>query len=1099
MRLTVLLMMVACFKVTAASYAQQVTFKGRQVTLEEVFSAVKQQTGYLFFYEGGSMREARPISVNVEKMPLEAFLKDVLRDQPLDYSIENKTIFIRKRVVIPFVTPQDPTVEVTGKLLTSNGEALIGASVGVRGGKALVVADLEGRFRLRAKVGDVLLVRFIGFDDKEVRVTRGGDLGNILVTQSTTKLDETVVQAYGFTSKRMNTGNIEKVSAKEIENTVVDNPVLALQGRVAGVIVTQTSGVPGAPIKVEIRGRTQLDGDIGADNEPLFIIDGVPMAVSNMGMSRLTSAAAPAGKYGLNPLSTMNMSDIESMEVLKDADATAIYGSRGANGVILITTKRGKAGATRINADVRSGFSKARVPEMLSTREYLDLRYEALRNDNKTIGAAGNYDLTQWDTTRDSRVAETLIGGTAEFTNASVSMSGGGQAVQYYIGGNYDRQTNVYPGKMPVTQAAAHFNINSSSRDGKFSAQLKGDYSSNVNNAPSTDLTSKINLPPNFQLYDSAGNMAWNEKGINNGDNPLAYLLQQYSAKTDNINGNLMLNYRVTPEFVLRTSLGYNGIFLDELAITPKTSQNPKPNDGRPVTGASRFSTNVFKSWIVEPQAEYTKNIRQHRINVLVGGTLQSQRNDGYNISVTGYTSDDFLGSLTGIVGSNINSLGSTMTQYKYGAFFARANYNYNSKYIVNLSARRDGSSRFGPNYRFSNFGAVGGAWLFTSENFMKDLPKVSYGKLRASYGVTGNDRIGDYKYLDAYTANVFAPTYRDSSALVPSSLFKPDLHWERNKKFEVALELGFLRDRILVNVVRYHNRASDPLVNYPLPSMTGFTTVAANLNGVLIDNKGWEFSFTTANFKKKNFDWTTNFNITLPKNELVRFPDLAKSSYATKYIIGRPLNLVMAAKFLGIDPQNGLYALMDRDKNGTFGFPGDLAPIGDTDPDFYGGMTNTFRYKGFTLDVLLQFNKQLGRNWATSLATSGFTPLPVGGPQNIVKGLGEPWRQPGDQVLMQKYTTITPASNSLYGNYNMQYSDYVYADASFLRVKNVSLGYTLPAEWLKVIKLSNLRLYAQAQNLATFSSLKGGDPESIFLTRLPPLRTVVFGIQVGI
>ncbi|WP_295116344.1 SusC/RagA family TonB-linked outer membrane protein [uncultured Chitinophaga sp.] len=1095
MRLTVMLIIAACLKVTAGTYAQSVTFKGERVALEDVFSVVKEQTGYVFFYEGGSMRVARPVSIDVNNLKLQAFLDEVLKDQPLDYTIENKTIFIKKKAAIPYVTAQDPQIVVSGRLVHgATGEALIGATVNVVGTKQFVAANEQGDFKIRAKVGDVLLIRFIGFQQREVKVTRG-DLGNILLSPASTKLDEAVVQAYGFTSKRLNTGNIEKVSAKEIANTPVGDPILALQGRVPGMIITQTSGVPGSPITVEIRGRTRVDKNVGADNEPLYIINGVPLAAPTSGITRLNSAITGSGLLGMSPLSTMNMADIESVEVLKDADATAIYGSRGANGVILITTRKGKAGKNRIAADIRSGISNVRLPDLLSTKEYVAMRKEAFFNDGKAMNNTNAYDLLLWDTTRDNNLAKQLIGGNAEFTTANVSMSGGTKNIQFMVGGNYDKQTNVYPDKVPVTKAGANFSINTVSEDGKFTTQLSGNYVSNENNTVANDLAGKLTLPPNYLLYDAAGNVAWNEKGIIT-DNPLAYLKQKYSVKTDNVYANAMLGYRILPELQVRASIGYNSLATSELRIMPKAAQNP----ANVTTGSNQFGNSSFRSWIAEPQLEYTKSFKAHRLNVLAGGTFQSQRNEGYSFTVNGYTSDEFLGSLTGITAANFGSPSSNLNEYKYNAFFGRINYNYESKYIVNLSGRRDGSSRFGPNFRFSNFGAVGGAWLFTSEEFMKDVKALSFGKLRASYGVTGNDRIGDYKYLDSYTSYVFYPTYKDSAAFVPTSLFKPDLHWERNKKLEFALELGFLNDRVLFNVAWYRNRSSDPLVNYPLPNTTGFNTITANLNGVLVDNTGWEMSFTTTNFKRSDFDWTTGFNISVPKNELVRFPGLASSSYATSYIIGRPLNIVMAAKAIGVDPLTGLYMIEDRDKNGVFGFPGDLAPLLDTDPDFYGGLTNSLRYKNFSFDVLLQFNRQQGKNWLSSVANSGFYPMPVGGIQNVAAGaIKDRWQQPGDIAPVQKYTTNQPASNALSGNYVASLSDYSYTNASYLRVKNIALSYTLPASLLKRIHFSNLRVYAQAQNMFTFTSYKGVDPETVYMYRLPPLRTTVLGIQIGL
>jgi TonB-linked SusC/RagA family outer membrane protein len=583
-------------------------------------------------------------------------------------------------------------------------------------------------------------------------------------------------------------------------------------------------------------------------------------------------------------------------------------------------------------------------------------------------------------------------------------------------------------------------------------------------------------------------------------DNPLAYLLSKYTATTENLMTDALLSYMILPGLTLRTSIGYNTMTVNELALTPKTAQNPLTPD---LVGRAAFGNNNFKSWIVEPQAEYATSFGKSRLDILGGATYQSQRNNGYSFTVNGYTSDEFLGSMVGIPANAFINPASVFNEYKYQAFFGRVNYNYDDKYVLNLSGRRDGSSRFGPNYRFSNFGAVGGAWLFSSEDFMKAIPVVSFAKLRASYGITGNDKIGDYKYLDAYSSYLLYPTYANLTAFTPSALFKPDLHWEKNLKLEVALETGFLKDRILFSASWYRNRSSDPLVQYPLPNTTGFSTITANLAGVLVQNSGFEFTFTSYNVRKKDVEWNTNFNLTIPKNKLLRFDGLSQTSYASSYIVGRSLNLVYIAKYAGVDPQTGLYTVEDLNKNGSFQVSassagGDLQPLFDTDPKFYGGMTNTFRYKRITLDFLLQFTKQQGSNWMTYMM-SGFNTLPAGAMQNLPYIAMNTWKKPGDDVAFQKLVTAnTGTTNSLSGWQSAYYSDLRYGDASFIRLKNISLSYELPAAWLKKVRISNLRVYGLAQNLFTWTPMKVVDPETVYLNKLPPLRTITAGIQLG-
>lgn len=1100
MRLTAFFLIVFCLQVSAnKGTAQTITLSGQDLPLVQVFSEIKRQTGYLVFYDMEAVKAVAPISVSAKNLPLKLFLIEALKNSKLAWSIKNGNVIISQldQPAIKEVATPAP-VEVTGIVMGTDGIYLPGAFIKVKGTNNGTASDGSGKFTITANVGETLVITFIGFQSKEVIVPTSRTL-RIVLEKYVSKLDEAVVQAYGTTSKRLNTGNIDKVSGKDLNEAPVSDPLAALAGRVPGLVITQNTGVAGSAFKVQIRGRTQIDQNNGASDEPLFIIDGVPMATGNNKISLLSSAInGSSATVGLSPFYSINMADIESIEVLKDADATAIYGSRGANGVIMITTRRAKAGATRFNLRAETGGSRVKLPDLLSTKDYVAMRKEAFRNDNKAMTTANAYDLLLWDTTRDNNLAKQLIGGTATMTNIQGTLSGGNNLVQFLVGGGYFRETDVYPGTFPNSRASANFNITSRSADQKFTAVVSGNFTSALNTSTSTDLASKLVLPPNFQIYDSLGGLMWNEKGVNS-DNPLAYMLSKYTAKTDNLNANVNLSYNILKGLYIRSNIGYNQVKVDELAITPKTSINPNLAD----LARARFGNNNFKSWIVEPQIDYNTYIGKGSLNVLGGATFQSQRNNGYSFGINGYTSDEFLGSLIGIPATAFVNPSSVLNEYKYQAFFGRLTYNYSNKYLVNFSGRRDGSSRFGPDFRFSNFGAVGAAWLFSNEDFMKTFPAISYGKLRGSYGITGNDKIGEYKYIDSYTANAFYPTYKDSAAFTPTSLFKPDLHWEKNLKLEFALELGFLQDRILFTGAWYRNHSSDPLVDYPLPLTTGFTSITANLAGVLLENKGWEFSLNTTNIRSKDFNWTTNFNFSVPKNKLLRFPNLSQTSYASKYIIGQPLNLVFVSKNLGVDPQTGLYVVEDLNKNGTYqvsAVGGDLQPLFNTDPKFYGGMQNNFSYKGFQLGVFLQFSSQKGRNWLASLASSGFIPIPVGGLQNVPYIALNRWQKPGDITPYQKFTTnVTTPTNGLTGSTAVSTSDATYSDASYLRLKTLSLSYDLPGSWLKKIKMNSVRVYVHAQNLFTFTRNKDSDPETAFMFKLPPLRTITAGIQVNI
>ncbi|MBS1563983.1 MAG: TonB-dependent receptor plug domain-containing protein, partial [Bacteroidetes bacterium] len=679
MKLTTILLLAACLQLSARGVSQSVTFTGTDVAIGKVLREVTRQTNYHFFYRRSLLNESTPVSIRAVNQPLEAFLRELLKNQPLEYSIENKNIILSRKRIIPGGTSFTDTLirapvftgSIAGVVVDASGKALSGASIATKSGGAVVITNARGFFRLQANAGDVLIVSFVGFQTRQITLTQKSFSGTmtVVLVLSNSPLDDVQIIAYGTTSRRLNTSGSTTVKGEDLNKAPVVNPLAALEGRAPGVLITQSSGVPGAAFKVLIRGRTKVD-DNGADEEPLYIVDGVPMATGNSNMNQIGSAISANATSGLSPFATINMAEIESIDILKDADATAIYGSRGASGVILITTKKAKAGAMHFDFKGATGGSRAKLPDLLSTKEYVMLRKEAFKNDKITMNNTNAYDLLLWDTTRDNNFAKQLIGGTASFTTAEGSLSGGTQQTQYLVGGGYYRETDVYPGTMPNSRASGHISLTSKSADQKFSFGFTGNYTATHNQTASQDMAFYLTLPPNMLLYDSVGNLAWNEKGIQK-DNPLAGLKKKYDVKITNLNANVQLGYKITPELTVRSSIGYNIVHVAELEVYPKTSLNPNnflpgAPAGTTTTGTTYFGDNNFKSWIVEPQLEYNKSLgRLGKINVLAGATMQDQRNNGYKFQVTNYTSDDFLGTLIGVTSASIINPSSNDNEYK--------------------------------------------------------------------------------------------------------------------------------------------------------------------------------------------------------------------------------------------------------------------------------------------------------------------------------------------------------------------------------------------------------------------------------------------------
>jgi len=1078
MKLVLLLTAFLCLQAGATGYAQTINLSLKDAKLERVFKEIEKQSDYRFVYTREQLESTSTLSVEVKNASIKTVLDICFKGQPVTYTLEEQYVIVkRKDIDKKTEEPAFIPVVISGKIVDEEGNAIPGATIALKGSPIAIASDDKGEWKLEYNGNySIIIVSSIGYAPKEVYIT-GRNFFRVVLEKVISSLDETIIIAYGKTTQRLSTGSVSKVTSAEISKQPVSNVLAALEGRVASLIINQTTGVSGGKFKVEIRGRNSIT----QGSEPLFVIDGVPFASNNNSINQLKSALASFAGQGLSPFNGLNPSDIESIEILKDADATAIYGSRGANGVVLITTKKGKNGKTNINVNIYSGFSKvSRTMDMMNTQQYVQMRKEAFLNDQVTPGISNAPDLLVWDTTRYTDLKKILIGGKSYVSDAQISLSGGNTNTQFLLGGGYHYESSIFSRELSDKRGSFHLNLHHNSTNQKFTANLTGNYSYDNNQLTSNDLTSYLTLPPNLpQLYTDDGRLNWEEGGVG-FINPLGDLLRKYTAKTDNLLSNLQLGYQLVPGLTIKTSFGYNIILVDETSFVPKLSRNPQTSP----SASAIFGNNRFNSWSIEPQAEYQKNIGKGKLHVLIGSSWQQIVNKRSTIQGTGYTNDALLGSINGASSLTVTD---GYSQYRYTAFFGRINYNWRDKYILNLTGRRDGSSRFGPNKQFANFGAAGAAWIFSNESFIKKkLSFLSFGKLRGSYGVTGNDQIGDYQYLDSWspTSNRY-----QSTSLVPTRLFNGDYSWEINKKVEGSIELGFLKDRILFSGTFFRNQSSNQLVNYSLPSQTGFQNIIRNFPAV-VENKGWEITLATINFSNKNFKWTSAANLTIPQNTLVSFPGLKSSSYASNYVEGKSLSIVYGYHLLGVDPATGIYQFEDVDKDGTISLK-DYVPSYNLDPKFYGGLNNTFNYKNWELSVFFEFRKQTGFNY-NNYPINNFTP---GMMFNLPVIMLNRWQRPGDIRNIQQFTQdYTPAFDA---QYNFTLSDGRFSDASYARLKNLYLAYSLPEPLKKKIHLNGCRFYLAGQNLLTITNYEGSDPETQNLFILPPLKTLTAGIQL--
>lgn len=968
--------------------------------------------------------------------------------------------------VLSIQAQQRTSHSIIGMVLSAkDGAPLVSATVKIKNTDIGTITDIHGHFNLSNIDKDaVLVISSIGYIPQEVIAGKAETL-TIRLIPSVNQLDETVIMGYGTTTQRLNTGDISTITAKEISEQPVTNVLAALSGRAPGVYVQTQNGLPGGDIQVQIRGRNS----IGAGNQPLYVIDGVPYPATplNSGQGNLIGANGFT-----SPLNSINPNDIQSIDILKDADATAIYGSRGANGVVLITTKKGKPGKTTFNINIHEGFSKLNMQgRYLNLPEYLELRREAFKNDGVEPTAATAPDLLVWDTTHGTNWQKYLFGRADHVTDVQASLSGGSRNTHFLLSGNFRRTGTIYMGDFHYARAGVHFNFSHTAENGKFSLSLTSSYTADKNNLPKLNFLSSLSLPPDFPLYDSSGNLNWN-----GGDNPLAVLKQINQAETNNLVSNLTLQYALLKGFDLKVSMGYNQLAMDQLATVPKSSQKPSAY----VTNSANFGNISVQSYIIEPQINYTKKIGNGRLTALLGSTWQNTINTATYITGTNYVNEALLETISGA--GSISYANNDYREYKYLSVFSRLNYNWKSKYIINGSFRRDGSSRFGPGKQFGNFGAMGIAWLFSNEPFVKNIfPFLSYGKLKSSYGITGNDQITDYQYLSTYSTGSI---YEGATTLKPSRITNPDYSWETNKKLEASVELGFLKDKILLSAAWYSNKSSNQLVYYPLPSQTGFTSYQANLPA-LVRNTGWEFDLHTTNINAAHFLWNTSLNITFSKNKLVSFPGIAGSSYAFSYQVGEDLSIRKGYLFTGVDPKTGVAQFKDVNKDGSLD-NADRVVIGKTSPDFYGGLNNTFTYKGIELVIFFQFAKQQNNNLVTAMA----------GMNNSFDIVLNRWQKPGDVTNIQK-PTATPGTPAYTAYRNFVFSSITFSDASYVRLKNVSLSYRINSKWSRLIKMNELRIYLEAQNVLTWAvnNRYRLDPE-ISAQSVPPLKTFVMGFQ---
>ncbi|NML39878.1 SusC/RagA family TonB-linked outer membrane protein [Chitinophaga sp. G-6-1-13] len=1094
-----LLLLVAAMGLPLRGLSQTMNYSSKKVTLQQVFAEIKKQTSHVVVFNPEQVDVTQTVPVNAHNQPLDAFMRTLLAKTPLGYTIVGTTIVVFRKADAPpeFNTPPPPA-EVMGMVFDEKTtQPIPGVSVFASASNKGTQTNEKGFFSLKnLKDAEMLTFSSIGYEKVTMPAGQPGVTIYVKMKVATNELDQAVVQGYGVTSKRLATGNITRVSGSEIASQPVMNPLQALQGRVPGLLVTQTNGYANSPVRLEIRGRNSLGK--GFLSDPLYIVDGVPLTVLNLtGFAKGTSPGfvqgglSPTG--GQSPLFGLSAKDIESIEVLKDADATAIYGSRGANGVIIITTKRGKTGKTTFSLDVKEGIvTVPRQWHLLDTRQYLQMRREALKNDGVTPTAANAPDLMLWDTTRYTNWQKEILG-TGKMTTVSASLSGGDSRNTFYVGANYGRQVEILSKSGASQKASLMSRIRHNSSNQKFSIMVGTTIGYTKVDAIQNNAAAMY-LPPNAPaIYDSKGNLnyaEWNAAG-NAVQFPFAYLLNKNNNETNQFDGNIEIRYELAKGLTFSTTGGYSYVSGNNNSFVPIAAQNPILNP----MGSAVFGTTRNTNWILEPQLAYSRFIGKGDLSVQVGTSYQAAATNGGTIYGLGYSDDALLGSISN---APIQQVSENVARYKYAAVFGRISYNWDNKYMMNLNARRDGSSRFAPGRQYGNFGSVGLGWILSEEPWMKAvLPSwVSFLKLRGSYGITGGDgSIGDYQYLSQWGTIISGSTqlgkYDGLQPYAPIHAMNQDYHWEANKKMEGALTASFLNDRISLEVAHYRNRSGDQVTGLPTPVFTGFNTVIAN-SAAVVQNNGWEGLLRANLVQQKDLSWSLSFNISRNRNALVSYPGLEQSPYFGVYKIGQSLSTQYFLHYLGVDPLTGKHSFVDYNKDGKLDVvqpnpdataTADRYMAIDLDPKYYGGFGSQLTWKGVSLNLFFDFKKQLNTDPFASTVPGGLTNLPV-------EALNNHWSRPGDNAKYTRYAT----SGASY----LSVSDGAFIDGSYIRLRSLSVGYALPQKLVKRARMESCQVFLQAENIFTITRYPGLDPDSQDLLALPAPRTIIGGVTLN-
>jgi TonB-linked SusC/RagA family outer membrane protein len=985
--------------------------------------------------------------------------------------------FVLYGLMLP-VSGQQKTI--TGTVTGSEDNLpFVGVTVLVKGTTVGVVTDLNGKYQINAPAGSTLEFRYVGMKTKEVVVGTANVYDVTLETESTV-LDEIVVVGYGTQIKSKVSSSITKVDGSSLKNMPVASVELALQGKSAGVFVESLNGKATGSTRMRIRGSSSVT----ASNEPLYVIDGIPLSTETLNQS----GAA------INPLSTFNFNDVESVEILKDAASAAIFGSRGANGVILITTKKGINGNTKLNFSLQRGISQAsHKREFLNAKQFVSYFEEAAYNSDlyegyDPINNPGDYNgswlqfvrtrfnrYDGWATYTDPELAvdtdwQDQAFQTGNLLTADLSAQGGNDKLKFFASGSFSNQEGILvsngiqkiSGRLNIDNKVNKFMdlglalsltktiIDQVSADNAFSTPMQLVAMAPI--TPVRDLNGKLYDTPTTTYYNGLIDVEEANRDISN----FRTLVNSY------------MNFKLMKNLSWRNEFGF-----DLYSTKENARYGQRTDQARGIGGYAFANYGENQNITAKSYLDFLSQFGDIGVSAVLGSEYQFTVID--NAWAEG---QEFpLDALKTLASAGLISGGSsTKTEYSFLSYFSRVNLDYKAKYLFTLAARVDGSSRFGKDSRYGIFPAASLGWVLSKEDFMAGNPTISFLKVRASYGLTGNAGIGNFRHLGLFGVD----QYFGSSGLIPTQIANSNLGWETTRQMDFGLDFGFFKNRISGEIDYYMKNTSDLLLDVPVPATTGYSIQTQNIGSVT--NKGIEFVLNTTNLTG-DFEWTTNLNFSYNKNRVTNLGgqtiiDDGSSRFMNVVMVDQPIGVFYGAEYAGVDPDNGdaIWYVNEKDENGnvidhtttTADFAeANFIVLGNPNPPLLGAITNTFAYKG----VGLSFTFQGVAGNKIQMAGDPYMAANAAWFDNQTTDQLNSWKKPGDIAMI-------PQARLGYDNGDQGRSSRYISDGNYLKLRSAMLSYDLPASLVSKLRLNGLRIYLQGQNLLTFTNYIGWDPE---------------------